>query len=717
MRDQERSGQAGESRRENDLYRSPGEADRGYADSRLDPRQIITIFLSRWRQFAMIFAGFLAATLALTFATTPKYTASATVVLEAPSLPGQTSSMPVDTGTVDTEVEVVRSRALSQKTAQAMSPITGMAAEQILPEIERGLKVTRAGLTSAIKISFTSTDAQRARDLANTHAQQYLRLQAETKAQSSKTSGDFLTRRLASLKAEVETANKAISDYRSAHGLLAMPGTNYTESEVSTYNQQLASARASLAEDQARLGLARSQLSKGASASGESFDSQLLRQLRARRGELGARAAQLADRYGEQHPDLIKVRAELVDVDAQISAELRRVISGLEAQAQVTRQRVGSLQGSLGAAKGTLATGSAASLELAELERTAEAARTVYQDFLNRSKQTGAEAGGEQANARILSMARTPGKPSSPNIPVNLTIGILLGIGTAAASVLLAERMQMSLTTARDVESKLGLPCLGALPALGTVAENRDRHLSPAEYIIEKPLSSFSEAVRSLRTALRTVREGRPAKVVVFTSSLPSEGKSNSAVCVGRSAAQGGGKVLIIDCDLRRRNVNNLLQIEPDIGLLEVLTGNATLSEVVIRDEASGMHVLPLARSTFTPEDVFDTAAMNELLREASARYDLIILDTAPVLAVSDTRILAAKADAVIFLAKWRQTPIHAMEAALKLLDAGGAFIGGVVLTQIDMKRQVRYGYGDHTYYYAKYRKYYQDDISERRAG
>jgi Mrp family chromosome partitioning ATPase len=167
---------------------------------------------------------------------------------------------------------------------------------------------------------------------------------------------------------------------------------------------------------------------------------------------------------------------------------------------------------------------------------------------------------------------------------------------------------------------------------------------------------------------------------------------------------------LIIDCDLRRRNVNNLLDITPERGLLEVLTGRAAMQDVIVTDTASGMDVLPLASSSFTPEDVFDTAAMNELLREASSKYDLVILDTAPVLAVSDTRILSAKADAVVFLAKWRQTPVNAVEAAIKLLESSGAYVGGVVLSQVDMKRQVRYGYGDQTYYYAKYRKYYQDD-------
>lgn len=688
--------------------------ERGYPEERFEPARLLTIFLSRWRLFAAIVAGCFLAALAASLLTKPKYTATSTVVLETPAASGDTAPRPVDTATVDTEVEVVRSRVLAQKVSQALAQQKGRPASELLPTVEGGLKVSRAGLTSAINISFTAQDRELARDVANLYANEYLVAQRETKALAGRTSGAFLNNRLAALKADVDKANAAIAAYRQANNLTATPGASYTQGEVSSYNQQLASARANLAETEARLQLARAQLTRGGGGSNESFDSQVLRQLRARRAELSGRVAQLSDRYADQHPDLLKARSELNDLDAQIAGELRRVISGLEADTQVSRQRVASLQGSLGAARGTLANDTTASIELAELERAAEAARGVYMDFLNRAKQTSAASGGEQPDARVLSLARTPGKPSSPNIPMNLALGLLFGLGAGAAGVLLAERLQSSLTTGRDVENQLGLPFLGALPSLDSVAEAEHRRLSPVDYLIEKPLSSFSEAIRSLRTSLRTVRDGRSAKVVVFTSALPSEGKSTTAVCVARSAAQGGGRVLIIDCDLRRRNVNNLLGIEPEQGLLEVLTGKARWQDVIVKDEASGLDVLPLAHSSFTPEDVFDTAAMNALLRDAASAYDLVIVDTAPTLAVSDTRVIAAKADAVIFLAKWRQTPVQAIDSALKLLDSSGAYIGGVVLSQVDMKRQVRYGYGDQTYYYAKYRKYYQEEPGAR---
>jgi capsular exopolysaccharide synthesis family protein len=202
-------------------------------------------------------------------------------------------------------------------------------------------------------------------------------------------------------------------------------------------------------------------------------------------------------------------------------------------------------------------------------------------------------------------------------------------------------------------------------------------------------------------------RLGEPVKIVAITSALPSEGKTTTAVSLARSAALQGRKVLLIDCDLRRRKVNRVMTEEPQVGLLEVLNGEATLQQAISVDAPSGAHLLPLAAATFTPRDVFGSAAMDRLLVELRSRYDLVILDTAPVMPVADTRVLAQKADLVVFLARWRKTPQPAIEAAFRLLATAGAGVGGVVLTQVDMKQQSKYGYGDPGYYYAEYKKYY----------
>jgi succinoglycan biosynthesis transport protein ExoP len=344
-------------------------------------------------------------------------------------------------------------------------------------------------------------------------------------------------------------------------------------------------------------------------------------------------------------------------------------------------------------------------VRLNELQRTAEASRTLYESYLTRYKETSSQESLGQSDARVVSKAKIPTRQSSPNVSLNVALGLLMAFGAGLGAVALAELLDAGLATAEDVERRLHLPYLGAIPLLQSVSD--DAKTSPIDHVVMKPLSSFSESLRNLRASIVYSRLGEPVKVVGVTSSLPGEGKTTTSVCLGRVAALQGLRVIIVDCDLRRRTVNRLLRAEPEAGLLEVLSGETPLQQAISIDEASGVHILPLTKKAFTPRDVFGSVAMDRLLEELRNRYDLVILDTAPVLPVADTRILGPKADTMIFLARWRKTPQHAIEAALRLLNGTNTHVGGVALTQMDMKQQIKYGYGDPGYYYAEYKKYY----------
>lgn len=231
--------------------------------------------------------------------------------------------------------------------------------------------------------------------------------------------------------------------------------------------------------------------------------------------------------------------------------------------------------------------------------------------------------------------------------------------------------------------------------------------MAPETYLLEKPLSAFAESLRVFRASILFSRIGQSVGVIAVCSSLPGEGKTTTSLCLARSAAQSGQSVILVDCDLRRRSVNRKLGIEPEAGLLEVLNGTVTLEAALYHDAVSGAYVLPLVHSSFTPKDVFGSQAMDALLERLRRTFDLVILDTAPVMAVVDTQILAAKVDTVVFLARWRATPKKAIINSLKLLDKAGAHVAGVALVQVDMKAQVIYGYGDVGYYYGAYKSYY----------
>lgn len=733
-------------------FEEPGPGGgRSFADQ-LDLRRLMNMFRRRIRLFAAVAALIFTAAVLITMTATPMYTATAHVMLDTrqeqvTDMEAVLSGLPADSATVDTEVEVLKSRRLAERVMDALNldedpefngeladdgllePVTDFVAgmltsatpgeavdptveaqkarESVVNNVLEGLSVRRSGLTYVINVSYESESPTKAAAIANKFAELYLLEQLEAKFDATQQATTWLNERLEGLRQQVLTDEAAVQQYKIANNLLSAAGTNLTEQEISNYNQSLAEARAEVAASEARLNTARRQLAAGSTGDdlGEALNSVVIGRLREQRATTSAKVADLQGRYGERHPEMLTARRQLTDIDAEIQAEIQRIISNLEAQVQVARQRAGAISGSLSTARGTLAGNNQALVRLNELERTAEASRTLYESYLNRYKETSSQQGIEESDARIVSAAAIPTGQSSPKVPLNLALGLVLALGAGLGAVVLAEMLDAGLATAEDVEQRLNVSYLGAIPLLSSVAEGRVS--SPIDYVVEKPLSSFAEAFRNLRASVMYSRLGESVKVVAITSALPGEGKTTTSVCLARSAAQQGHSVLLIDCDLRRRSVNRLMGKEPEKGLIEVLAGEATLEEVLQTDGVTGVKLLPLAKSSLTPKDVFGSAAMERLLQNLRNEYDLVILDTAPVLPVADTRVLAPKADTVVFLARWRKTPEHAIENAFRQLVGTGAHVGGVALTQVDMKQQQKYGYGDPGYYYAEYKKYY----------
>ncbi|HWW25269.1 MAG TPA: Wzz/FepE/Etk N-terminal domain-containing protein [Caulobacter sp.] len=719
----------------------------GSSGETIDVERLIAAFRRRLWLFLGVAAAVAAALLFVMLRQTPTYTATANVMIntrqeKVVESQAVLSGLTADTSVIDTEVEVLKSPQLAERVVDALkldqdpefnpalaspgliggllggkdaararaAPGAAEAEKQaVIAAVGKQLSIRRVGLTYSITISFKSTSAVKAAKIANAFADNYLRSQLTTKFDATRQANSFLNSRLDTLRTQVQEADAAVSNYRVANNLLSSEGTTLTEQEISAYNQQLAQARAQQAEDEARLRTARAQLAAGSNGDdvGEALSSQVVQNLRAQRAGVSGRVADMSSRYGDRHPDMLRAQRELADIDQQIQAEIRRIVSNLEARVRVSQQRTASVESSLGGARGTLAANSAASVHLKELEGNAEAARSVYQSFLDRYKQTGAQEGVEQADARVVSYATPPSHQSSPNIMLAVALSVVVGFGSGLAAVIIAEIMDAGLATSEDVERKIGLPSIASVPLMSSVAEAGERGIQPIDYVLRKPLSGFAEAFRSLRTSILYAVPGQHGKSVVLTSALPGEGKTTTSICLARVAAQAGSRVLLVDCDLRRRAVTRTLGLTADNGLAEVLHGSVSLESAVLLDQASGAYVLPLAHTASSTEDVFGLPAMDQLLARARGSFDLIILDTAPVLALADTRILANKVDLVVLLARWRKTPARAIGASVRLLQQSNAQLAGVALTQVDMNAQAKHGYGDAGYYYDEYKKYY----------
>jgi capsular exopolysaccharide synthesis family protein len=304
----------------------------------------------------------------------------------------------------------------------------------------------------------------------------------------------------------------------------------------------------------------------------------------------------------------------------------------------------------------------------------------------------------------LVSQAKVPLEPSSPRVVLYLAVGVVVGLTLGLAGVILAEALDSSFSTGTDLERRIGTPYLGAIPLLSSVAPGTK--LSPANYAVAKPLSIYAEAFRHLRVGLLYSTAGR-MKVIGVTSALTNEGKTTAAVCLAQTSAIQGTRTVVVDCDLRRRTILRYLDETPTVGLLEVLAGKATLDQALVT-LSSGAACLPLVPEGEIHGDILGGPEMDKLLADLSERFDLVILDTAPLLILSDTRALASKCDAVLMIVRWRKTPEAAVRSAVRLLHSAGANVAGLVLSKVDAHHQAPYGYEDAGYYVRTAKGYFR---------
>ncbi|WP_421736136.1 GumC family protein [Caulobacter sp.] len=674
-----------------------------------------------------IAGGVLALAAGLTFLQTPMYTAKTTILFDPKKVQFGTDASVEDSGkdtAVDTQSEVLQSPALVQhvitklrldKSPQFNPSLDGKGAADadttrntVIAAVSQNLRVKRVGQTMLFEVAFTHKDPIKAAQIANTFAETYLEDQVTNKLDASRKANSMLLLQMDKLRKDVENADRAVQAFKAANNLLSASGSTLTEQELSSLKTQEAIARVQLAEANAQQRAGES--GAGRSSNGESgasaLGSMVISNLRQQRADASRRLAELESRYGPLHPQVINQRKAVADTDAQIQEELGRINANLRTNVDVAQQRLASVQRSIGRASGELANGNSASVELAQLQRNADATKSLYEAFLARAKENTAQQSTATADARINSIALPPSKPSSPNIVINMALGLIFGMGLGVAVAFIIERWNVRLSTMDDVERRLNLAFLGSLPTL-TSAVKKPATKSPTEAILKHPMSSFAEAYRGLGMALIHGDKSADVKIIAVTSALPGEGKTTTSICLARVLALGGSKVLLVDLDMRRRSATANMAPGAKTGLLEVLAGKATLDEVLVQDTESGAWFLPLSSDINVMKSPLVSPAFDALLEDLRARFDTVVIDTAPVLPIVDTRILAAKVDAVALIVKWRGTPMRAVQAAIHQITAVEGIVSGVALSLVDLNAQARSGYGDPHYYYRDFKGYY----------
>jgi uncharacterized protein involved in exopolysaccharide biosynthesis/Mrp family chromosome partitioning ATPase len=625
-------------------------------------------------------------------------------------LPG----LPTSDSAADTEVEILRSPAVAENAAKALNLVHHpLFAEPLakLPDaaksaaaatlLKSDLKVTRPGAANVVTIAYTSADPMLAKAVADEIGRQYLNVKESSRRSAVANVDTGLGSELDSLRGKLEQAEADVARYKAANNLLSSAGITFTETELSLYKQQDAAARATQAEENARLRTARAQLARGSNGDdvGAALQSPVIQQLRTQRSLITTRIADLQSRYRSDHPELIKARDQLADIDRDINAEIHRVVSNLDANARIAADRAANARATAAATNGTLAVNNAASVKLDELQRKADGLKDTYQTLLTRRNSIRSQALVADEDARLFSPALLPLNPSAPNRPLMLAIGVVLAAIAASAATWLIERLDRGLTSSHDVETRLGLPNIANLPDVRSIARRDERHIAPIDFAVERPMSLYPEALRAIRLTLLSGRRlGGRALRVGITSSRPHEGKTTLALSLARASALAGGRTLLVDADVRRPAVAPMFGVEPGPGLINVLQGNVSLDAALIRDPDTGLMILPTQSQAGITHDIFDRDRMDALARVCDEHFDLVIFDVAPSLIVAEALQLLRQLDDVILAVQWRRTPWQTAYANVRRMRALGIEPLGVVLTQVDMKALAKSGEAESDY-------------------
>jgi exopolysaccharide transport family protein len=567
------------------------------------------------------------------------------------------------------------------------------------------LSVANDGLSYVLRILFTSQDAEKAAQIANRLAEVYVQSQIDDKVMATKRASDVLEQQAATLGKEVQRASTAVADFRAKNGLLATQGVTLNDQELSSLNKELIDARADLAARQAKLDLVRKfrETGKGLDSISEIATSPVIVNLRAQEVQLVQQEADLASQYGPRHPQMIQIERNKADLEAKIRAEVNRVAAGLANDATIAAVRVSTIQSQLNSFKGVKTADNTAQVKLDELQREADTSQTLYQSFLERAKETKQQQTLVSPDSKIVNLASAPLTPSSVGAKLYLVAGFTLFFSLGSALALILDRLDKGVRSGREVEGLLGLPTLALLPSLSRLKRGQKPH----QYLMDRPLSAYTEAIRSIYMGVRLAAVDRPTKLILVTSSLPEEGKTTLAVSLAVFAARSHKKTLLIDLDLRHPSVHRELGWQVSAGLVEYMMGDRPLDEVIQHDIETGLDFLPVKSQTTNPTDLLESQRMQDLLEICRSRYDLVIIDTAPVASVTDARLLSLMVDKVVFVLQWGKTVGSVAQESIQALHEVGANVSGAVLSRVDLAKHAQYGYGDIGQYYSRSRKYY----------
>lgn len=638
--------------------------------------------------------------------------------------------------TLDTEVKILTSDKLAVETAKKIMPDTAPSrpatnslteAPQVSPQqralanrIRGGLSAVVLPRTRIVELRFEDRDPKFAMKAVNAIIDTYIEQNIKTKFEATEHTSSFLSKQLTDMQLKMETAQEKLVRYEKENGIIGIDDkTNIITAKLAQLNAELTAAESERIKKESEYRMAAGNGGSSEVTPG-SNGVDMLTQLREKEGDLRVRYAELNTQFGPSYPKVAEVRSQLTQIQAQIEEERKHQTSRSFSDYQVALHREQMLRAALNQQKREANDLNEKAIQFGVLKHEAESNRQIYESMLQKLKEAGVSAGLRSSNVRVVDSAQLPSTPIKPNVPRNIWLAFFLSIGTGVVLAFVREGLDNTINTAEQAHAVAGLPSMGivpfgqmegekkrALPLLAAAAVANGR--SGLELVSHvRPQSQIAEAYRSIRTSL-LLSAATPPRVILITSALPQEGKTMTSVNSAIVMAQKGQRVLLIDCDLRRPSVAKSLGVNARAGVSTVLTGRDSLeSAIVAHPQVANVFVLPSGPIPPHPAELLASEQMRTLVDQCRERFDHVIIDSPPVLSVTDAVILSSMADSVMLVLRAGKTTKQALRRARELLTYVGAPTAGMILNAVNVGSPEHY-----YYYYGRYRSYYASGDAE----
>jgi succinoglycan biosynthesis transport protein ExoP len=617
-------------------------------------------------------------------------------------------------------------------TVNRAAPRTPEESERLAPYvgiITGAIRAEQVKETRTLKVTFTHTDPVIAAAVANGVARIFIDSSFENKTEHFTNASKWLDTTTREFQAKVERADQALADYTRERNIFSIDGKEtLTTDKLSRLHDQATRAETDRILKQS---LYEEVKAGRVTQLPAAFADPKIASLQSKLEELEASAGKLNLKYGDENPQVIETKQQISTIKSQIEAARKALEEKLKGEYLVTLRDEQSLKAALQQSKGEAVQQNQDAIQYGILKQEVDTAKSLYNDFLQKTSQAKVQVAQQHNNLRLIQPARVPKSPLGPSHFRSVLLGLLLSVGAGLGLAYFLEYLDNTIKTVEDVGRYVQLPALGVIPAIAASSLNRSANPRKSRRLIANSdtahvdkgsrdsvnhliefdnLSSAAEAYRAVRTSILLSAASRPPKIILVTSGQPGEGKTTTVVNTAVSLTQLGSSVLLIDCDLRKPMIHKLFEIDHSQGLSTYLSREVGIEHVIHNGPMPNLSLLPCGPIPPNPSELISSEKMKHLLQIMSERYDHILIDSPPLMNVSDSVILSSLVDGVILVVHGGKSPRAVAQRARQELVNVGAKIFGVVLNNVDLSSN-RYD----EYYYARYYSEYAREAEVER--